>query len=328
MDIIHLTAENVVLSMSEPSEAPSQESEDDIRPINMECKVAVRDELNRLTSISGKYPDIDNIPSPTHIIRAEYEDVRQYKAAKDKYFKDYKIKIKKLNNNIKTLYQLNTELCRKSKKKADEEAIKNGTFYNADELQYLREKAAQKEVKTQKRALANKKYYEANKILLIAKQKKKDIENKMNGIQKNEFNSHLIKDTKIIEPLCLCGRRCDVINMKKFTKHSNLLKHRLFKSIIRLIHYNRRNRKLKLVIDKINTDLKDFKRVVRVKTEQGTSATITNMTDKEIIQLYTDYVDPFDENLTHKPRTSYIDKANTKTKKYQDNLLALKLTIK
>ena len=55
----------------------------------------------------------------------------------------------------------------------------------------------------------------------------------------------------------------------------------------------------------------------------GKSVTLTNQTEKETIQYYNDLVEPIDENLTHQPRKSYIEKADTKTQKYKRNLSCL-----
>jgi len=326
MDNIHLTAENVVIS-NEPYIGLADQSEDDIRPIDMKSQKEVREELERLRTLGGTYPNINNIPSPTHIIRAEYDDVKDYRAAKDKYFKAVRDKIKKLSGNTKLLHDLNTALCRESKKKDDEEAIKNGTFYNADELEYLRLVKIERDIKSQKRAAINEKYYEANKHKLKAKRTLKNIQSNMAGVEKTNHNNHLCKTTKIIKPLCLCGRQCDIVN-NQLKKHSNIEKHKLFKSVIRLIHYERRTRKLKPVIIKINNQLKDYKRVVRQKCERtGKSYTVTNKTEKETIIYYTDLVEPIDENLTHQPRKSYIEKADTTTQKYKENLMLMKINI-
>ena len=320
MDIIHLTAENVVIS-KEPYIGTSDQDENDIRPIDMNSQEEVREELDRLRTLGGTYPNIDNIPSPTHITRAEYPDVKDYKAAKDKYFKAIRDKSQKLSANIKKLHSINTELCREAKKKQDEEAIKNGTFYNADEMEYLRQR---NDARAEQLRKASQKHYEKNKVKIQTNRKKKLVEQALSGVDIDEFNSVLIKETKIIKPLCLCGRKCDVITQKDLIKHSKLTRHQLFKSVIKLIHYNRRNRKLKPVIDKINKQLKDYKRVIRTKCERtGKSMTITNKTEKETILYYTELVEPIDENLTHQPRPSYIEKADTSTRSYKKNLSCL-----
>jgi len=327
MDNIHLTAENVVIS-NKNYIAVADQDDDDIRPIDMKSQKEVIEELRRQRELSGKCPNIDNIPSPTHIIRADYgNDRKAYQHAKDKYFKTIRDKIKKLNGNIKVLHQLNTELCREAKKKQDDEALKNGTFYNPDELEYLRLLKIERDIKTEKRALTNEKYYQANKHKLKAKRALKTIQSDMVGVKKTNYNAHLCKTTKIIKPLCLCGRQCDIVN-NQLKKHSNIEKHQLFKSVIRLIHYNRRTRKIKPVIIKINNQLKDFKRVVRQKCERtGKSFTVTNKTEKETIIYYTDLVEPIDENITHQPRKSYIEKADTTTQKYKENLMIMKINI-
>jgi hypothetical protein len=327
MDIIHLTAENVVIS-NEPYISDPDQSEDDIRPIDMKSQKEVREELDRLRKLGGTYPNIHNIPSPTHIIRAEYDDVKDYQAAKDKYFKAIRDKSQKLSGNLKKLHDLNTELCREAKKKDDEEAIKNGTFYTPDDLEYIRLMKIKRENRAEQINNSAKKYYANNKDKIKAVLKKKRAEEKLDGVETNEFIKHLIKMSEVIKPLCLCGKRCEVITQKDLIKHSKLTKHQLFKSIIRLIHYNRRNRKLKGVINKINQQLKDYKRVVRNKCERtGKSFTVTNKTEKETIIYYNDLVEPIDENLTHQPRKSYIEKADTSTRIYKKNLSCLQWSV-
>ena len=113
---IQTTAVNVVISDKSYISVADQD-DDDIRPIDMKSQKEVIKELRRLRELGGKCPNKDNIPSPTHIIRSDYDDVKVYRAAKDKYFKAIRIKIKKLSENIKVLHQLNTALCRESKKK-------------------------------------------------------------------------------------------------------------------------------------------------------------------------------------------------------------------
>ena len=74
-------------------------------------------------------------------------------------------------------------------------------------------------------------------------------------------------------------------------------------------------------MDKLNSDYIKYKKVIRV-TENGKSSTITNKTDKEIIKLYNDIVQPMDENKTHSLREPYI-KAVEYTEKYKSNVLFL-----
>jgi len=127
MDIIHLTEENVVIS-NEPYIGLADQDEDDIRPIDMKSQKEVREELDRLRKLGGTYPNKDNIPSPAHIIRTEYDDVKDYRAAKDKYFKTIRDKIIKLSGNLKKLHDLNTELCREAKKKMMKKQLRMAHF--------------------------------------------------------------------------------------------------------------------------------------------------------------------------------------------------------
>jgi len=317
--------ENVVIDINDnynPLTQSCQElGEEELKPIDMNNRNELMKELERLRCIRLKYSSIDNIPSPTHIIRADYgHDRKAYQHAKDIYFKEYRARCKKLNDNIAVIQNANTKLCRESKEKEDKIKIKNGTFYNGDELAHLDEIA---KLKKERRRLtlskASKKYYNKNKDELKIKKRIKDAKDLLESIQEEKKGQQnvLIRAGKIIKPLCLCGRQCDVLQFKTLKTHSNIEKHKLFKSIIRLIHYNRRNRKLKPVIDKINNQLNDYKRVIREK-RNGKSVTLTNKTDKETIIYYTDLVEPIDENITHQPRKSYIEKKQY-TQKYKDN---------
>ena len=112
---------------------------------------------------------------------------------------------------------------------------------------------------------AAKKYYANNKEKVKAKKQEKKMNTELAEINVTEYNKHLIKKYTIIKPLCLCGSLCHIANEIKFKAHSKLKKHQLFKSIIKLIHYNRRYKSIKPVVDKINYDYIDYKRVVREK---------------------------------------------------------------
>jgi len=275
------------------------------REVDETDKTSVMAELERVRKYSTQhYGSLHNIPRPD-IVRGDYENTSQYVAAKAKYRENYIWQARKLNKEINRLDDIYTELCRASKKKQDEEAIAAGTFYNADELEYLKikgdERAADK-------AVRNSKYYEANKEKLKMKRDaKKSIAVKKKGTAINPLLAHLVKTAEIIKPMCVCGRRCEVVMKGGILKHAtSKVKHQLFKSIIKLIHYNRRNKKVKSVVDKINLQLEDYKKVVRIKRDDK-SFTIINKTDKETIEYYNEQCEPIDENVTHPLRTAYIE---------------------
>ncbi len=288
---------------------------------------SVAAELERVRKYAGKhYGSVNNIPRPD-INRKDFQDVSQYVEAKRLYRENYITQAKKLSKEIERLDVLNTELCRASKQKQDEEAIANGTFYNADELEYLKIK---NDERAASRQAVQQKYYEANKEKLKRKAalqriKKKGIPEKAAKI--NPLLAHLVKQKEIIKPMCLCGRRCEVVMKGGIKKHAtDKVKHQLFKSVIRLIHYNRRNgRKIKTVIDKINFQLEDYKRVVRVKKD-GKSFTIKNKTDKETIEYYNEQCEDMDENITHPLRKPFINPVEY-TEGYKDNVMGLRQQI-
>tara|TARA_R110002074_G_scaffold200997_3_gene368867 strand:+ start:1969 stop:2958 length:990 start_codon:yes stop_codon:yes gene_type:complete len=284
-------------------------------------KTSVMAEIERVRKYATQhYGSLHNIPRPD-IVRGDYENTSQYVAAKTLYRENYVREARKLNKEIDRLDGIYTELCRASKKKQDEQALAEGTFYNADELEYLKikgdERAADK-------AVRNSKYYEANKEKLkLKRDAKKSIAVKKKGTAINPLLAHLVKTTEIIKPMCVCGRRCEVVMKGGLMKHATTkIKHQLFKSVIKLIHYNRRNKKLKSVVDKINLQLEDYKRVVREKRD-GKSFTIKNKTDTETIEYYNAQCEPIDENVTHPLRTAYIEPVEY-TEDYKYNVTSLR----
>tara|TARA_R110002020_G_scaffold234332_1_gene446331 strand:- start:359 stop:1321 length:963 start_codon:yes stop_codon:yes gene_type:complete len=314
MSSIHLTEENVVINKSYASAAKQEE----IRPIDMKNKEDIINEIERLTKVRATY-NIHNIPAPLHIKREEYEDLSEYKKAKDNYFNDYKTNYNLVNGNINDLQNINTAMCRERKEKDDEQKINEGTFYNADEKEYINDKKLQQK----RRKQANSNYYEKNRDTILTKRKLSNLKKKIDILQGVDTN--LTSGVKLIKPLCNCGRLCDITKLDTIKKHSNTEKHRLFKSVIALIHYRRREGRLKPHIDKINRDFIDYKRVVR-REQYGRSVTVTNKTDKEIIELYGDYLNEIDENVTHQLRKSYIERKEY-SQGYKDNILLMKYEI-
>jgi len=329
MSSIHLTVkENVVLSPVSITQPQQGEREIDIRPIDMEDQQQVIKEIERLVQVRMAW-NIHTPPKPEHIKYEDYgfEKRKEYQEAKDKHYKEYKTNCLLVEGNIKMLSGVNTTLCMAAKKKEDEIKIKNGTFFNTDEQEHLaniaKERKDRRKQVTQK---ASNKYYEKNKEAILTKRKIKIAKDALKEIKakKTDEQTVLVRGGKIIKPFCLCGRQCDLIKFQSLRKHSNIDKHLLFKSIIALVHYKRRNQKILTVINKINNDLWDYKRVVR-EMRNGKSVTITNKTDKEITELYGDYLKPIDESKTHQPRKSYINKKEY-TKSYKDavELMAFK----
>ena len=243
---------------------------------------------------------------------------KAYKDAKEKERNRVKILKDQYRKRYDELDNLNTNLCFENKAKKDEQAKQNGTFYNGDELEYI---------KKELRQLTQSKYYEKNREKLLLKKKLKYVKATIKQTKEDKKNAdksvqHLFTARGVIKPMCICGRQCDVV--KNLRKHSTLEKHQLFKSIIRMIHYKRRYKSIKPVIDTINYDYMEAKRVVREKIN-GKSFTVTNKTDKEIIKEYNKFIDditeddPMDESVTHKPRKSYINKKKY-TQDYKNNV--------
>lgn len=288
-------------------------------------------EIDRLSKERSKY-NINEIPRP-NIKKEDFTSTLYYVKAKELYRETYKKEYQMLTDELKRLNDINTNLCIENKKKQDEKAKEEGTYYNADELQYLKEK---EEIRKISRKETQKKYYEGNKEKLRKQtliKKCKEYENKIKSVA-NEHNKHLITSKRIINPLCICGKRCDVINFKNFEKHPKLIKHQLFKSIIRLVHYERRNKRIKKVIDKINNDLIYFKKYSRTDKEHITmsgkrkdkvekTTVLINKTDKEIIKFYNDLVGEIDENK-YKIREPSINKVNY-SRQYKDKINILKI---
>lgn len=305
--------ENVIIS------PPDQgKKEIDIRNIDMKNQKDVINEIERLKCLLMKWNiHADIKPRPVHIKIEDYETRAEYQQAKDDYYKDYNDTCRDLNDNIKNLQGINTQLCVDEKKIEDEIKIAQGNFYTADEQKIIDE---QRQIMKDKRKEYNAKSYDKNKEKNKRKKNLKKI--KQNKISVVGIDPKMVRKGVAIKPLCQCGRLCNVHDMESMKEHSVIEKHNLFKSVIKLIHYKRKTKKIKPVIDKINNDYNKFKTVERVEVE-GKSITLTNKTDKDIIKLYKDYIRPFDENLTHKPREAYMEKVEY-TEEYKDSVLELR----
>tara|TARA_R110002110_G_scaffold90782_1_gene235982 strand:+ start:1022 stop:2005 length:984 start_codon:yes stop_codon:yes gene_type:complete len=308
--------ENVIIS------PPDQgKKETDIRNVDMKNQKDVINEIERLKCLLMKWNiHADIKPRPVHIKIEDYETRAEYQQAKDDYYKDYNDTCRDLNDNIKNLQGINTQLCFDEKKEEDEIKIAQGNFYTADEQKIIDEKRQQRQIMKDKRQCYNAKSYDKNKEKNKRKKNLKKI--KQNKISVVGIDPKMVRKGVAIKPLCQCGRLCNVHDMESMKEHSVIEKHNLFKSVIKLIHYKRKTKKIKPVIDKINNDYNKFKTVERVEVE-GKSITLTNKTDKDIIKLYKDYIRPFDENLTHKPREAYMEKVEY-TEEYKDSVLELR----
>lgn len=311
--------ENVIIGMSySPTDQGKREI--DIRDIDMENQKDVINEIDRLKDFTIKWNiHADPKPPPLHIKWEDYgsERRKEYQAAKDTYYSGYMKTCQDLNDNIKTLQGINTELCFNQKKAEDEVKIKEGTFYNAEEREYLNKKI---EDRVESRKEANGKYYDKNKEKITTKRKIKKLEAKVQMLTeaKDEHTTHLVKSTMIIKPLCPCGRLCDITKIINIKKHSNINKHKIFKSVIKLIHWRRTDKKIKPIIKKINNDYINFKTSIR----DGKKVRI-NKTDADIIKLYQDYIRPINENETHQPREPYINKVEY-TDDYKNKIMMLR----
>lgn len=282
-------------------------------------------ELDRLRKERLKY-NIDNIPRPSHIKREDFSEGFLYARAKDSYYESYIKQYKTLDDEVKRLQEISSELFyNEIKKEINEKKETISLVQRQIQIQNEYDNIDNDEYKRISRQETNHKYYQKNKDKLIIKslaRQHRNNEKKIKSIT-NDYNKHLINgDTDIIRPLCPCGRCCDLVNFKNSIKHSKITKHQLFKSIIRLIYYKRQDRKIKTVIDNINKQLIEFKKNVRVINHKGESVVVLNKRDKEILQLYNDMAGEIDENK-YIIREPYINKVKYNNQ-YQDKVLLLK----
>lgn len=285
----------------------------------------VLDELDRLRKERLKY-NIYDIPRPSHIKREDFSEVFLYARAKDGYYESYTKQYNILDDEIKRLQGVSSELFYNEVKKQNEkEKGKISLVQRQIQIQNEYDNIDNDEYKRISRQETNHKYYQRNKDKLIIKSMARQYRNNEKKIKSitNEHNKHLINgDTDITRPLCPCGRCCDLVNFKNSIKHSKITKHKLFKSIIHLIYYKRQDKKIKNVIDKINKELIEFKKNIRIINHKGESVVVLNKRDKEILQLYNDMAGEIDENK-YIIREPYINKVKYNNQ-YQDKVLLLK----
>ena len=264
-----------------------------IKNIDETCPIELLNEIIILKAQRNKYNPFD-IPSP-NINRKDFVDGKAYTKAKELYRVTYKKEYNILNDEIARLSDINTNICIEQKKKIDAKAMEDGTYYNHNEIAHIEEKHGIRKLKRKK---AQQDYYNKNKEKLINDSLAYKIAAAQNRIKllTTQHTQHLLKTNEIISPVCPCGRRCDVINFKSLVKHSSIVKHQIFKSIIGLVYYQRQNKRIKKVITKINNDLHMFKKNIRIKNDKGDSVVVLNKTDKEIYKLYNDMVGEIDES--------------------------------
>ena len=303
------------------------------REIDTTNHIEILYELNRLRNERSKY-NIHNIPKPNHVKRADFSAALDYTKAKDSYYETYKKQYKALDDEIKTMSNINTKLCIEQKtnqpnivNKQQQHLSNHETSeeeHNDEEEQTYLE--AKQKYQTERRKRNNKKYYKAHEKDLKNKAIIRQIKNvdNLKHDENNKFVKHLFKTGKIIKPVCVCGKRCDVIDLKNIKTHSNLVKHKLMKSIIGLVKYKRQFCRIKPVIKKINRDLKEYKKVVRIIKPNDKSGTMTNKTETETYCLFNDMIGEVDEN-NYIYREPYINKLEY-TKKYQDNIFLMRQT--
>jgi len=273
-------------------------------------------EVARLRASLSNY-NTHEIPSPTHIKRDEYASRDEYRAAKDVYFKTYKREFTTIQDEMKRCENLITDLARTKVEEDFKKQKEAGVIiYSADEKQRLKE---DEEFKSLSQSQANAKYYQTKGKQRLVRIEQLKHKRKMEKIEKQasikfgdkanrDLYKHLIKTKEIIKPLCLCGKKCGVIDFADMKAHSIVKKHQLFKSIINWIHYERKSKNIKKVVGVINEEAKKFKRVVRVKNDDGVSFTRTCKSEKEIIEYYTVTGPPMNEDLYPPLRTPYIER--------------------
>ena len=287
-------------------------------------------EVARIRVLLDKY-NIHEIPSPKHISRCDYETRDEYKIAKALYFKTYKGEFNTLNDEMKRNENLITVLCRTKVEEDYKKQLAEGTvIHTPEEAEHIKLKQKLDGLEADRRSLANAHYYQKTKNIAFQKREIKALLKTQDVKKEAEASgvdvTHLTKGTNVIKPLCLCGKRCGVIKFADIKTHSKVKKHQLFKSVIEVIHYKRQFNNIKKVTTKINNHLADSRRVVRKKRDDGSSFTITKMTEKEIIEYYTDQALPMNEVLVPPLRTPYIERVNY-SDIYKNRILGLRVTV-
>jgi len=104
---------------------------------------------------------------------------------------------------------------------------------------------------------------------------------------------------------CCCGDVITNINInetdfyKTFIPHNKKICHKMFKSIISIIHSRRKNKSIQSIIYRLARERNEFKEKIHKEMPSGKMANTTNMTEAEIINFYNRRVNSnkYDENL-------------------------------
>jgi len=329
MDFIFHQKENVIITSQHNPKVPTNK-DIYLSDINMESKEAVLNERDRIVNLMGEYNYFQTPRAPFDFNDYGFERKKQYIKDKEDWRLNYVKERSELSEIARKLEQQITYLCRKQKAIEDKEAIKEGTFYNADELAVLGEMVGDKKARRNKQLQrASTKYYDKNKEKIQIKRKLKVLENELTNLENKEHHLKLVKSNTIIKPLCLCGCAVNIIKLKDITAHSNIIKHSLFKSIIKLVHFKRRQRRIINVVREVNKSLADGRRQERFKKEDGKWGTRLCRTNTDTLNYFNAQCDPYDESVAPKKRKSTQEKKNY-TSNYKDNrlLLANQITAK
>jgi len=322
MDFIFRKKQNVVIeSHQEHSGSPIDDMLNN--DIDMNDKDAVIKERARIVKVMSGYSYFETPRAPFDMKDYGYERKAEYIKDKADWRANYIHERDKIYEKARFLEQRVTALCREEKKVEDDEAIANGTFYNADELAALDEMNDDKKERRNKQLQeASKKYYDKNKDKIQIKRKVNKLNKELTTIENKDINQKLVKSNTIIKPQCLCGCDSNVTKLKDIKTHSKLVKHQLFKSIIKLVHYKRGKRRIFNVTREINKMLADGKRLERFKKEKGGWGTRVERPNKETIIYFNDMCEPYDESTLPTARKSTQDKKEY-TRKYKDKKLLL-----
>ena len=286
--------------------------------------------------------NIYEIPSPKHIDRREFATRDEYKAAKEQYFKNYRDEFNHYNERMKRCENLITEICRSNvNDEYQKQKIAGVIKYSADEQEQMKDS---EELKVLSKSASNAKYYHTKGKERLVKIEALKLKKKMweerralpaelknsslynTAVNRGELLRHLNKTREIIKPLCLCGKRCLLSEWRDIKAHPTLQKHQLFKSVIKYIHYKRQFNSIKKAVGEVNFNVKDFKRVVRIKRDDGVSFTRTKMSEKEAIEYYNDECQPMNEGLVPPLRTPYIERVKY-TEDYRLFVLELRMRV-
>lgn len=316
MDFIFHQKENVVIPSQHNPKVPTNK-DIYLSDINMESKEAVLNERDRIVNLMGEYNYFQTPRAPFDYNDYGFERKKQYIKDKEDWRLNYVKERGKLSEIARKLEQQITYLCRKQKAVEDKEAIKEGTFYNPDELAVIDEmKKEHRNIQLQE---ASRKYYHKNKAKVTLKRNIKKKQEELAAMENKDVNKKLCNLYGVVKPFCLCGGPVNITAFKDIKKHSNLIKHQLFKSVIRLVHFKRKRLKLINAVNNVNFLLEDAKRKEAVKYDVGEWGTKTRRTNKENIEYFNAMSDPYDESVRPKIRKPTQEKKKY-TKSYRNKI--------